>query len=183
MDHRKLSKKISYALRHAPWEYGLELDENGYVPLCSLLDALNDVCRYEHKITEDDIKYIIDNSDKQRFEINGDKIRALYGHSVPVKISKNRIIPPEILYHGTSHSAVPSIMKDGLRPMKRQYVHLSKDIETAVTVGSRRDRSPVILRIDAKRAHEDGICFYMGNESTILADYVPAKYIAVNQEN
>ena len=31
MDYTKLSKEISYALRHAPWEYELELDEEGFV--------------------------------------------------------------------------------------------------------------------------------------------------------
>lgn len=29
MDYVKLSKAMSYALRHAPWEYELELDEHG----------------------------------------------------------------------------------------------------------------------------------------------------------
>ena len=33
MDYIKLSKEVSYALRHAPWEYELELDENGFVPI------------------------------------------------------------------------------------------------------------------------------------------------------
>lgn len=26
MDYQKLSKEVSYALRHAPWEYELEFD-------------------------------------------------------------------------------------------------------------------------------------------------------------
>ena len=29
MNYIELSKEISYALRHDPWEYELELDENG----------------------------------------------------------------------------------------------------------------------------------------------------------
>ena len=33
----KLSKEISYALRHAPWEYELEMDEEGLVPIAQLL--------------------------------------------------------------------------------------------------------------------------------------------------
>ncbi len=41
MDDRALSKEISYALRHAPWEYELEMDEEGAVPVVQLLDALH----------------------------------------------------------------------------------------------------------------------------------------------
>ena len=37
----ELSKEISYALRHAPWEYELEMDEEGWVPVEQLLDALH----------------------------------------------------------------------------------------------------------------------------------------------
>lgn len=33
MNYTELSKEISYALRHAPWEYELELDEEGFVPI------------------------------------------------------------------------------------------------------------------------------------------------------
>lgn len=29
----ELSKEISYALRHAPWEYELEMNEEGWVPV------------------------------------------------------------------------------------------------------------------------------------------------------
>ena len=29
MNYEKLSKEVSYALRHAPWEYELEMDEEG----------------------------------------------------------------------------------------------------------------------------------------------------------
>lgn len=42
MNYIELSKEISYALRHAPWEYELELDEEGFVPISQLLDALNE---------------------------------------------------------------------------------------------------------------------------------------------
>ncbi len=51
-----------------------------------------------------------------------------------------------------------SIMKNGLSPQSRQYVHLSKDVETAQNVGKRHDDKPYILRIDSLRAWNDGIC-------------------------
>ena len=91
-----LSKEISYALRHAPWEYELELDEQGFVPITQLLHALNESNSYERKITQADLEQIIVQSDKKRHEIVGDKIRALYGHSVPQNIKKEQGNPPAI---------------------------------------------------------------------------------------
>jgi len=177
MDYKKLSQEISYALRHAPWEYELELDSEGFVPTAQLLGAINENGKHGREITVNDIEYIIANSDKTRFEIKGDRVRALYGHTIPMHISKEPIEPPAILYHGTTHKAAKIILKDGLKPMKRQYVHLSVDTDTAVQVGKRRDSEPVILKIDAAKAHSDGVVFYKGNDKVVLADFVAPKYI------
>ena len=178
MDYKKLSKEISYALRHAPWEYELELDSEGFVPTEQLLAAINENGKHGREITVADIEYIIANSDKTRFEIQGDRVRALYGHTIPMHISKEPIVPPAILYHGTTHKAAQIILKDGLKPMKRQYVHLSVDTDTAIQVGKRRDNDPVILKIDAAKAHADEVVFYKGNDKVVLADYVAPKYIS-----
>ena len=179
MDYVKLSKEVSYALRHAPWEYELELDENGFVLIEQLLNSLNSLNEYGRNVTREDLEYIIANSDKKRHEIVGDKIRALYGHSVPNKIEKIPGIPPDILYHGTAKRFVDSIMRDGLLPMKRQYVHLSVDTTMATLVGKRRDSDPIILEIDAREALSDGIKFYIGNDKVWLCDKIPPKYIKV----
>ncbi len=179
MDYVKLSKEVSYALRHAPWEYELELDEDGFVPIEQLLHSLNSLNEYGREVTKEDLEYIISHSDKRRHEIVNDKIRALYGHSIPIKIEKTLAAPPDILYHGTARRFLNSIMKDGLLPMKRQYVHLSADTDIARLVGKRRDRDPIILEIDAKAASKDGIPFYIGNDRIWLSDQIPAKYIRV----
>lgn len=148
----------------APWEYELELDEEGFVLIEQLLHSLNSSHEYEREITKENLEYIITHSDKKRHEIVKDKIRALYGHSTPIKIERTKATPPDVLYHGTAKRFLPSILKDGLLPMKRQYVHLSVDTDMATLVGKRRDNDPVILQIDAKAAYEDGLPFYIGNE-------------------
>ena len=50
MDYIALSKEISYALRHAPWEYELEMDEAGFVSLAQLLCAINEEERYQKSL-------------------------------------------------------------------------------------------------------------------------------------
>lgn len=175
----ELSKEISYALRHAPWEFELELDEQGFVPIAQLLHALNESGTYEREVTQADLEQIIANSEKKRHEIVGDKIRALYGHTVPQIIKKELGIPPAVLYHGTTHRALPQILQDGLKPMQRQYVHLSIDVETATRVGKRRDLEPVILKIDTEAAQKAGIQFYIGNAKVWLCNRVPKECITV----
>lgn len=171
-----LSKEISYALRHAPWEYELEMDEEGWVPVEQLLDALHRSEKWKH-ICEADLSEMIEESEKKRHEMKDGRIRAFYGHTIPIKIVKEEKTPPDILYHGTARRFLESIHKNGLLPQNRQYVHLSQDIETAESVGKRRDQKPCILMIDAKRAWDEGIKFYLGNEKVWLADAIPDKYM------
>lgn len=172
----ELSKEISYALRHAPWEYNLEMDEDGWVPVIQLLSALHMSEKWKD-INENSLIEMIMKSKKKRHEIKNGKIRAFYGHSIPMKILKDEKCPPNYLYHGTARRNLDFIKEKGLLPQNRQYVHLSQDIETAQNVGKRHDDRPIILLINAKEAYEGGIKFYYGNEKVWLADNVPYKYI------
>ena len=174
----KLSKEVSYALRHAPWEYELELDKNGWVPIAQLLQAFHKTADWQN-VELDDLKVMIEKSEKKRHEIKENSIRALYGHSVPMKIVKEEAIPPKFLYHGTAHNFLSEIEKNGLSPMSRQYVHLSEDIETANLVGKRKDKTPIILAINTENAREKGVKFYLGNEKVWLADSIPSEFIEV----
>lgn len=176
MTYSELSKEISYALRHAPQEYGLTLDEQGWVMVEDLIKALKKQEKYS-ALTVQNIAEMIQVSEKKRHELVGDRIRAFYGHSTEERIKKAAACPPDVLYHGTAHKFLQKILEQGLIPRDRQYVHLSQDKETAIIVGKRRDAEPVVLRIDAVTAWKDGINFYHGNDTIWLADDVPAKYI------
>ena len=171
-----LSKTVAHALRHEPWVYELELDEAGWVPLDALLRALRDLRRWRD-VERGDLLSMVGSSTKRRYEIDGDRIRALYGHSVPGRIAKVRADPPEILFHGTSPAAWESIRERGLVPMRRQYVHLSVDVETALQVGRPKSDDPVLLRVRAGAAARDGVRFLRGNEMTWLAEGVQAEYL------
>ncbi len=173
----RLSKTISHALRHRPEEYGLVLDAEGWVEIDDLLAALRRRLGPHRSIGLAEIETIMAESEKQRFELRDGKIRAFYGHSTPAKIEREAVTPPSILYHGTTLEAAQAILREGLRSMKRQYVHLSTDEKTARLVGLRRTGKPVILRITALEAHQQGIKFYLGNEDIWLADPIPPAFI------
>lgn len=175
-DLRTLSKTISHALRHAPWLYELELDDEGWTSVEAVLDALREKRSRWENVSQADLEAIIATSEKRRFELSDGRIRALYGHSLPKKLRKTSAPPPDVLYHGTVRAAMPAILESGLKPMSRQYVHLSIDVETARQVARRKGSDVVILRIDAARAHSEGVTFYEGNEMVWLADRVPPAY-------
>ncbi|WP_455258572.1 RNA 2'-phosphotransferase [Peptoniphilus asaccharolyticus] len=176
MNYSNLSKEVSYALRHAPWEYELELDSEGWVSVEQLISSFRNNEEWQG-LTEEGLVNMISLSEKKRHEIKNGKIRAFYGHSVPMKISKEIGIPPKYLYHGTSITFLPEIKSNGLKPMSRQYVHLSEDIDTARLVGKRKKGDTVILVIDTELARSKCVKFYVGNDKVWLSDYIPPEFI------
>lgn len=174
----ELSKAVSQMLRHEPSAYGLIPDGDGWVGVQDLIAALKQKYVPWGNLDEGDLQEMVNRSQKRRHEIRDGKIRALYGHSTPERVLKRTVIPPAHLYHGTDPNAAAKILIEGLKPMTRQYVHLSVDAIAAREVGSRKDKFPVILLVDAARAHHNGVTFYEGNESVWLAEYIPPPYIS-----
>lgn len=178
-DYPKLSRAVSHALRHEPWLYELELDDEGWTSVEDLLRALRRESPDWVNLEVTDLEGMLLSSPKRRHELSGDRIRAFYGHSVPARIVRAQESPPQILFHGTSRESLEAIQSEGLRPMRRQYVHLSEDVEMAKQVGQRKDTDPVVLVIDSAAAHGEHVSFYHGGDKVWLVDSVPARYISV----
>jgi putative RNA 2'-phosphotransferase len=177
MNPVRLSRLLSLMLRHRPEEFGLELDPEGFAPIDDVLRALK---KQFPEVSEADLRRVVESVDpgKGRFSILDGDIRANYGHSIGERISHPRAEPPEALFHGTAESAVASILAQGLRPMRRQYVHLTSDESLSRRVGARHGR-PVVLRVEALRAHRAGVAFYRANPAFWLADSIPPEFFAV----
>ncbi|QIK73981.1 RNA 2'-phosphotransferase [Propioniciclava coleopterorum] len=170
---------MSHALRHEPWRYELELDEHGWVPLDQLLDALREQGGEWAQVGRADVEAMLASAAKQRHELSGDRIRARYGHSTPNAVVLEAGEPPARLFHGTSHAAWLRIQAEGLRPMRRQYVHLSTDAEMATEVGRRRDPEPLLLTVDAAAAVAAGHTFHRGNDRVWLTASLPASFLTL----
>ena len=138
-DDRRVSKTLSFWLRHKPGEAGLELDSGGWTAVGPVLDALS---KTGLSNSLEELERVVRESDKQRFELSADGalIRARQGHSVAVDLDWPSAEPPEFLFHGTVERFLPEILAGGLRPMKRHHVHLSPDVATARAVGARCGR-------------------------------------------
>ncbi|MGW0857098.1 RNA 2'-phosphotransferase [Streptomyces sp. NPDC002690] len=176
MDERrtvKVSKYLSRHLRHQPERIGLTLDPNGWVDVAELLEA---AARHNFPITRAELEHVVAVNDKQRFALEGDRLRANQGHTVAVDLDLPTAEPPPYLYHGTVPRSLPEIRAEGLRPMARHHVHLSPDRETATRVGARRGR-PVVLSVDAGAMHRAGHVFRVSANGVWLAESVPPEFL------
>ena len=174
MNTTQISKLISLVLRHQPEKLGLTLDSHGWADTKALVEAINAIQPFDME----QLERIVRTDDKQRYAFSPDKarIRANQGHSIPVDLELTPRTPPAILWHGTGERFVSGIMREGLKPMDRQYVHLSADPDTAMKVG-RRHGKPVLFTVDAARMAGDGLLFYLSENGVWLTDAVPAKYL------
>lgn len=171
----KVSKYLSMVLRHHPDTVGITLDEAGWVDV----DVLIAACAAKgRRFSRAELDHVVANNNKRRFAYSEDgrRIRASQGHSVAVELGLEPVEPPAVLYHGTATRTLPLILAEGLRPMSRQDVHLSADVDTAVRVGSRHGR-PVVLVVDARGLAAEGHVFRVSANGVWLTDRVPPEWL------
>ena len=169
------SKFLSLILRHKPETIEIKLDEHGWADVSELISGISKTRPFDMKMLEE----IVRTDSKQRYSFNKDKtlIRANQGHSISVDVELEKKTPPEFLYHGTGEKFVSSIDKEGLLSKSRLYVHLSKDTDTAVKVGSRHGK-PVVYRVAAGKMADDGYEVFLSVNGVWLTKAVPAEYLS-----
>jgi putative RNA 2'-phosphotransferase len=176
--HTETSKFLSYVLRHQPAAIDLVLDREGWADISALVAGAR---RAGRELDGALIRAVVETNDKKRFAISEDglRIRAVQGHSTDaVAIAHVEKMPPEVLFHGTATRFLESILREGLRPGKRQHVHLSEDALTATAVGQRYGK-PLVLKIEAQRMHQQGVRFFQAENGVWLTARVPAAFIQI----
>ena len=178
MNLTKVSQFISLILRHKPETIGITIDKYGYANSNDLIKGVK--TKYP-EFNKDILIEIVETDEKQRysFKDNGKLIRANQGHSFPVDLGLEAQQPPLLLFHGTSTKYLDSIMEKGIISKSRQYVHLSKDVDTAHTVGLRHGAGTVILVVSAEQMWKDGYKFFLSDNGVWLVDEVPTKYFTL----
>lgn len=176
----QISKFLSLVLRHKPETIGIQIDQNGWVDVDELIEKSN---KYGVQFDREILNHVVATNSKKRFAFNDkfDKIRASQGHSIEIELGYSNQKPPEILFHGTSEKSVESILKKGLNKQHRQHVHLSSDIDTAIKVGQRHGK-PFVFLVFAEKMYKDNFQFFISENGVWLTDYVPTKYLKVNDE-
>lgn len=171
----RISKFLSQILRHRPDKIGLELDEQGWAKVDELLEKSAAKGMY---IDRDLLQIVVETNNKKRYAFSEDGrcIRASQGHSIDIDLRLKPQKPPEILWHGTAEKSLDSIRKEGLRSMRRQHVHLSKDRQTAENVGGRHGKA-VVLTVRAGEMSRQKHKFYLSENGVWLAEAVPVEFL------
>jgi putative RNA 2'-phosphotransferase len=171
----RASRFLSWVLRHDPGGIGLALDSSGWADIDELIDRAAGKGR---ALTREIIYEIVESDEKGRYELTDDltRIRACYGHSLDVEQSRTSEKPPATLYHGTAARNLDAILRRGIVPGRRRFVHLSVDRETAIEVG-RRHGAPVVLAVRAGDLFDSGVEFYRAGRDIWLVRSVPPDFI------
>ncbi len=175
-DLKKTSVFISLILRHKPEAIGISLDEHGWASVEELINGVNRTKGYG--LDMETLEEIVRTDNKQRYSFNEDKtlIRANQGHSINVDVELKEAEPPEQLFHGTGERFAAVIRREGLKPMSRLYVHLSKDKETAEKVGTRHGK-PHIFFVHSGKMFRAGYKFYLSENGVWLTKSVPPEFL------
>lgn len=175
----EVGRYLAKILRNDASSLDIKTDSYGHVSINDLLRVMRD--KYDF-ITRDHIEEIVEKDPQRRFDQKQDLIRARAGHTFEVKLPINPIIPPQYLYHGTNPEAIEDILINGIKKMDKCYVHLASTLQRAFIVGQRKTKSPVILTIRAKDAHDSGIRFWKSGQISDdgqiwLSDEIPAEFV------
>ena len=175
----KISKTMSWILRHGLNELGLKPDELGRIPLMILMEQeqMKNLGASREQILD-----IIKSNDKQRFRldmINGvEMVGANQGHSKEIgdKIDNDKLmekitVPVDLCVHGTYSNVIDEIKKSGLKRMTRSHIHFASGYSDnkKIISGARTDTN-VFIELDMTKAMEDGITFYLSSNGVILSD-------------
>ncbi|KTG39160.1 hypothetical protein cypCar_00000432, partial [Cyprinus carpio] len=128
----RLSKSLSYALRHGASKMALQMKSDGFVFVEELLAH-----KQFHSFSLEDVERVVATNDKQRFKLchhpeDGRlQIRANQGHSVQVTDLELRAVAlddpdyPREAVHGSYMKHWPSIHSQGISRMNKTHIHLA----------------------------------------------------------
>ncbi|XP_053735818.1 tRNA 2'-phosphotransferase 1 isoform X1 [Synchiropus splendidus] len=194
----RLSKSLSYVLRHGASQMGLHLSTDGFLYVDDLLAHPQ-----FHSYSLEDVQRVVDTNDKQRFKLRPHtqdgrlQIRANQGHTVQVKDLELKPVQagspdcPAEAVHGSYMRHWTSIQQQGLGRMRRTHIHLAPGLpgEDGVISGElvclvKHFLSPVgtsfcfppgmrrdcnlAVFIDVPKALNDGIEFFWSENQVLL---------------
>ncbi len=173
----RLGRIMAGVLRHFPERFGLKMDEHGWVDLRGFVESVRVKRNQFHWLRPHHIRAIVDTDPKGRYQIDGERIRATYGHSLELDLDLPTDDIPDYLYYPATEEEVEIILETGLKPSDRKQVHLSRTAEDAKNAGSQRVEAPIILEINAKKAIEGGTVIKRAGKTVFVTHEVPSQFL------
>jgi putative RNA 2'-phosphotransferase len=105
-------------------------------------------------------------------------IRATYGHTIDIRLDDLPLAEIDEFFYPVTEEEIDIILEGGLNPIDRKYVHLSGSMEKAIEAGKVRTEEPLILRIDGKKARENGVQIYHAGKDVYITERIDAEYLS-----
>jgi RNA:NAD 2'-phosphotransferase (TPT1/KptA family)/inhibitor of KinA sporulation pathway (predicted exonuclease) len=178
-DAVRLSKSVSFLLRHGGAKAGLHMRADGYVRLDELV-ANKQLSRW--KPTSVDILALVSKDSKQRFGLWQDMdtgeqwIRANQGHTLAA-VADDALLEPitdpatvPVCVHGTYMACLPAIERDGLSRMARNHIHFSVGLpEAGGVISGMRASAEVVIWLDVAKTLAAGIKLFRSANNVVLS--------------
>jgi putative RNA 2'-phosphotransferase len=164
-----LAKFLNYVLSQRPDEFGLVPDQEGFVSLKELLQAVNEEEGWRY-VRRSHVQEIFWSQEHPGLQIMEGRIRAAPAHHFETCFTFPPSRPPKLLYYGASRRAYPHILEQGLKSAANESFRLSTSREMALRIARRKDPQPIILEVFAEKAWERGISFRRVNELIFLVE-------------
>ena len=110
-ESNSLGRMLALVLRHAPEKFGVEMDLNGWVNSRELSEAIQAQRKHFHWLRGWHFEAIANADVKGRYQVEGEMIRATYGHSIELELDLPTDDIPEGLYWPCDPEAVATHME------------------------------------------------------------------------
>lgn len=157
--YESLAKTLRYILANAPDEFGLVLDEEGWVQIKHLIQALNEEAQWKG-ITAARVIDLLWQLEPCPFEIDGSRIRvqaSQLGTCTPPQ--KETFPPPAVLFLGIRRKSYPVVHEKGVQSHGEDEIVLARTSEMALRIGRRRDPRPILVEVHTHIAQQQGVRF------------------------
>jgi putative RNA 2'-phosphotransferase len=173
-----LGRIMAGVLRHFPEKLGVSMDGHGWVDISEFVEAVGGSRSGFQWLRDHHIEAIALTDLKGRYQVDGGMIRATYGHTIDIRLDDLPLAELNDFYYPVTEEEIDIILEGGLNPIDRKHVHLSGSIEKAVEAGKVRTEIPLLLRIDGKKAREDGVKIYHAGKDVYITERIDAQYIS-----
>lgn len=170
---KQLEKLVAYVLGRRPDEFGLVLDDKGWIRLRDLVKAISEEPGWGY-VRKSHIHEALITAGEKPFVLDDDRIRAVCRDGIPHR--EEGVSPPKLLYHCLRRRAHAVVAEKGMRTSGQAGLLLATTEALARRMGKRRDAEPVLLTIQAQRACEAGVRFSKYGEFIYITDHVPVGY-------
>lgn len=173
-----LARMLAYMLGRRPDEFGLVLEEGGWVAVKQLLQALHEEPGFG-RVRREDLERLAALLAPPRLEVGGERVRSL--DPAPPELRRDPEGPlPSSLYAAISPKVHPLVWEQGLKPLAGRELVLARKPDLARRLGKRRANDPVPVTVAAQAAARKGVSFQKyGEELYLVSAAIPREFLTL----